>query len=123
MQDLKLTIKDDHDEVKKIVASWYYELYGYSTETGVDGEVYTIAGHEMTFLSSGVIKNSIKYPKMQKSGTYFLRVEAWDKNELPLVRTEKRIEYYADPWIPHFYGSVQNNSIWNISGPRKTVPV
>ena len=40
---LSLSMSGEIDEVKKTVASWYYEPYGYQTETGVDGAIYTIA--------------------------------------------------------------------------------
>lgn len=122
-EPLKVSLSWASDKVHEIQASRYYEAYGHDTELGVDGKVYTIADHEMSLLSRKKIKNKIDYPDMQRSWTYFLRVEAMDKDENILARVEKRVEYYHDRWISNYYGNIQNNSLWHVQWPDNAVLV
>jgi len=89
----------------------------------VDGEMYTIHGHEMTFVSSGLVRNQIDYPEMDSQGTYLLSVQSFDNKNNLLATNEKRIENYTMEVYGRYFGELQNNTIRSVQGPTKTVEV
>ncbi len=120
---LSLKIADEKWLVDHTIQTWYFKPYGYATQKGVDGEMYTIHGQEMSFLSSGLVRNEIKYPKVDNEWTYLLTVQAFDNKNILLATNEKRIEYYGSTDFASYFGEIQNNSIRHVQWPSKTVEV